>query len=497
MMRRLGRRADRRPPARACSSCEQRRPAPGRRSRRRRRGRTRGGCAWAGQCGQDRAVSGDIEEPVEVEQGQGEFLERLVAEELQREGFARAASGAGPAPAGRRGRRSGAGSPPASRSSRPAKAAARSFDEPAVEQLQRLGRVGARLAPRAAGHAGPGRRTSRGTAAAGCAWRSGRSSAGRARPGRGRPATATACTGAGPGRGSTGTMTLGPPALGFSRPETASMASRISSAVEPAAGELPEQAVLRVAPSRPRRPSERSARLAVGVAQHDQPVDRLEPPAALDERRRQPVEQLGMAGAVALGAEVVDRLDQPRAEVVLPEPVDDHPGRQRMRRARPASAASRVRGSATSAGSSGRSSGTRTLGGRGPTGSPLFSQTPRFRTWIGVRCAEVVPGGRDRGRRRRASDPPVPRVSVASRCLLGSAGLASACAWSFLHLVLDRLASRLPGRCARPRGRGRCRAPRSPRGRPGAGSNPSARSARACGCGSGRSRRSARGTRCR
>ena len=173
------------------------------------------------------------------------------------------------------------------------------------------------------------------------------------------------------------------------------MASRISSAVEPAAVEPPEQAVLRIAP-RGLGGDRRPARLPVGAAQQDQPVDRLEPPAVLDERRRQPVEQFGMAGTVALGAEVVDRLHQPRAEVVLPEPVDDHPGRQRMRRARrasgPAGCGDRPRRRAARAGRR----ATSTLGGRGPTGSPLFSQTPRFRTWIGVRWLEVVPDGRDR-----------------------------------------------------------------------------------------------------
>ena len=37
-----------------------------------------------------------------------------------------------------------------------------------------------------------------------------------------------------------------------------------------------------------------------------------------------------MAGRLALGAEILGRLDDPRAEDLEPEPVDGHPGRQRM-----------------------------------------------------------------------------------------------------------------------------------------------------------------------
>ena len=46
----------------------------------------------------------------------------------------------------------------------------------------------------------------------------------------------------------------------------------------------------------------------------------------------QPVEQLGVAGPLALRAEVLDRLDQAGAEEHLPEPVDRHARRQRVRR---------------------------------------------------------------------------------------------------------------------------------------------------------------------
>ena len=56
----------------------------------------------------------------------------------------------------------------------------------------------------------------------------------------------------------------------------------------------------------------------------------LDRPAAGDEPGREPVEQLGMARRLAADAEVRRRRDDPPAEVVLPDPVDHHPGRQRM-----------------------------------------------------------------------------------------------------------------------------------------------------------------------
>ena len=180
-------------------------------------------------------------------------------------------------------------------------------------------------------------------------------------------------------------------------------------------------------------------------------MDRLEPPAVLDERRRQPVEQFGMAGAVALGAEVVDRLHQPGAEVVLPEPVDDHPGRQRMLgRGQPAGQPGARVGHV--GGQLGQVVGTSTLGGRGPTGSPLFSQTPRFRTWIGVRCCESFQMAGIVGRRRRASSLRAPR-SPCSAALAPAPGARLrpgflTCAIS----VLTDLRLRLPGFPLRRRG---------------------------------------------
>ena len=98
-------------------------------------------------------------------------------------------------------------------------------------------------------------------------------------------------------------------------------------AVEPPPILPPEQRVLGV--GRPARPV-RTRRLAVGRARDDQPVHRLQAPAARDELGRQPVEQLRVRGFVAHRAEVAGGADEAPAEVVLPEPVDHHAGRQRM-----------------------------------------------------------------------------------------------------------------------------------------------------------------------
>ena len=46
----------------------------------------------------------------------------------------------------------------------------------------------------------------------------------------------------------------------------------------------------------------------------------------------QPVEQLGMARLSPHGAEVIGRLDDPFAEMMLPEPVDQHARQQRIGR---------------------------------------------------------------------------------------------------------------------------------------------------------------------
>ena len=56
----------------------------------------------------------------------------------------------------------------------------------------------------------------------------------------------------------------------------------------------------------------------------------LDAPAAFHELAGQPVEQFRMAWRRSLGAEVVVGLDEPASEVRLPDPVDGHPGRQRI-----------------------------------------------------------------------------------------------------------------------------------------------------------------------
>ena len=72
----------------------------------------------------------------------------------------------------------------------------------------------------------------------------------------------------------------------------------------------------------------RRRRLLIGGTHQDQAMDRLEPPALADQLAGQEVEEFGVGGSLALGAEVAGSGDQPSAEVVLPEPVDDHPSEQ-------------------------------------------------------------------------------------------------------------------------------------------------------------------------
>ena len=77
--------------------------------------------------------------------------------------------------------------------------------------------------------------------------------------------------------------------------------------------------------------------LLVGARQHDQAVQRLERPALVLEPGGQVVEQLGMAGRRAAGAEVAGGRHQRLAEVVHPDAVDDDPAGERIvgRRDRP------------------------------------------------------------------------------------------------------------------------------------------------------------------
>ena len=66
-------------------------------------------------------------------------------------------------------------------------------------------------------------------------------------------------------------------------------------------------------------------RLAIRLAGHHQPVEGLEAPTAPDEFTRQPIEQFRVRGGSALGPEIIGRGDEPLAEMVLPQAVDDHP----------------------------------------------------------------------------------------------------------------------------------------------------------------------------
>ena len=68
------------------------------------------------------------------------------------------------------------------------------------------------------------------------------------------------------------------------------------------------------------------ARQPVGARQQDLAVQILDRPAASDQSGGQPVEKLGMAGRLTANAEVGRGRDDAPAEVMLPDPVGDHPG---------------------------------------------------------------------------------------------------------------------------------------------------------------------------
>ena len=178
----------------------------------------------------------------------------------------------------------------------------------------------------------------------------------------------------------------------------------------------------------------------------DQAVQVLDLPSPFHEPRREVVEQLRMARPAAVEAEVARRLDQPLAEVVIPEPVHEDAGRQRVARGRSASAP-----------------GPRAVGPRARPGPGRSRPTAR-------RAPSGPPGRRPRracgnrrapGRRRRR--------------LLG--------------ITRAPPRERLAGRpAATARSSPAPSAPGSPRrAGPRPGSTPSARSGRTCGRGSGRS----------
>ena len=112
--------------------------------------------------------------------------------------------------------------------------------------------------------------------------------------------------------------------IGSSSPLTASMASRISSASRRRTVRFQSKRY-----SGSTRWPAASSRFAAGAMPGDRPprsgsADGSASSASLgDELRRQPVEQLGMAGRFAQAAEVARRARQSSAEMVLPDPIDD------------------------------------------------------------------------------------------------------------------------------------------------------------------------------
>ena len=79
-----------------------------------------------------------------------------------------------------------------------------------------------------------------------------------------------------------------------------------------------------------RRLGPAGTRLPVGGRLENQPLDSLERPVLLDQRGGQIVEHLGMGRRIAPQAKIARRVDQRVFEVVHPNPIDDHPGRERI-----------------------------------------------------------------------------------------------------------------------------------------------------------------------
>ena len=99
--------------------------------------------------------------------------------------------------------------------------------------------------------------------------------------------------------------------------------------------------VVRVGLRLRRAPARRVAGQLIGPREHDPPVHGLDRPAVGDEPAGQAVEQLGMRGRLAAACRSRWACaTRPAAEMVLPDAVDHHPGRQRVLRvgqpARPA-----------------------------------------------------------------------------------------------------------------------------------------------------------------
>jgi hypothetical protein len=70
--------------------------------------------------------------------------------------------------------------------------------------------------------------------------------------------------------------------------------------------------------------------LLIRLARHDGLDEALHIPAALHEIDGEPVEQLGMRGALALQAEIIRRAHQTGTEEHLPHMIHEHAGRERV-----------------------------------------------------------------------------------------------------------------------------------------------------------------------
>ncbi len=97
--------------------------------------------------------------------------------------------------------------------------------------------------------------------------------------------------------------------------------------VEAEAVHAPEQAVVAI---ELRGVVAAVAALPVGGAGHDEAMEMLQRAAAFAQLAGQPVEQLGMRRRAAHAAEVVRRIAQPAAEMVMPDAVRDAPPGQRI-----------------------------------------------------------------------------------------------------------------------------------------------------------------------
>ena len=107
------------------------------------------------------------------------------------------------------------------------------------------------------------------------------------------------------------------------------MVSRTSSAASRRGGNRQRNRRVAIDPGRIRA---EGRRLPVGRRRDDQPVQRLEPPALGVDLAGQPVEELGMGRQAPHRAEVTRGIHDPDAKVIVPQPVGQHPGRQRILR---------------------------------------------------------------------------------------------------------------------------------------------------------------------